>query len=588
MTYKYDPPLTWTPSPPLSLPTGHQSSTPPCARRSKLKSSRAVTPSWVSRRATANRLLPGSGRGCCCRRHRLHHAAARTRTDRFNDLDERGVIAVQHPSAVDAERRKRIISDLTEEDEPSISLLYLTPEGLAKPEMVEVLQTLHARKLLRAIAVDEAHCVSQWGHSFRSDYLGIAAVRDQLGAPHRGSTSIAVEHAAAAATMSSRTYGSNRPQSCSARMTGQTSSSRLSTVESMGDAAAEEAALIDFCATTEGTGIVYCRTKKEVDRISDVLCDSIDADAYHAGKEEGRRKRTQSEWTSGDLRVVVATIAFGMGVNKASVRFVVHWDPPSTLENLLQEAAAQGEMGSRDSAALLHAKTTAAARLATLPKGCVRRLCTASGSACRRALLLAHFEAQARKIATAAATAAASAPNTDAGPPPERCCDLCANRLCRSRATATFLAAAAAARADTLEQWLLTRRTRMGRSSRRQQQRRRRSRRSSRRRRRYQAALGDAWRRSRRRQEADGGRYYAPTAAAAAATARGRGRRPATPQLARAAESSAPVVLFRPNVRSPYLPIYTAAAAQDGPVDEQQAQQAKGRHLLLCAARGRW
>ncbi len=83
--------------------------------------------------------------------------------------------------------------------------------------------------------------------------------------------------------------------------------------ESLGDEAAEEGALVEWVARAQGSGIVYCRTRKEVERVSDLLCDAdVDADAYHAGRDESRRRKLQDEWTVGLTRVVVATIAFGV------------------------------------------------------------------------------------------------------------------------------------------------------------------------------------------------------------------------------------------------------------------------------------
>ena len=350
--------------------------------------------------------------------------------DQLTDLVDRGVSAAKHTSDTEPEMRIRLIADLAE-DEPETRLLYLTPEGLLRrPEVFEALRSLHERRLLNAIAVDEAHCVSEWGHEFRKDYREIAAVRERLGKP-----SVPIQALTATATAHVRedvikglklvspvviTGSNDRPNIRFEVVDG----------ESIGDVAAEEAALVQFVSKCEGSGIVYCRTRKEVDRVSDLLCDGdIDADAYHAGKDEGKRRRLQNDWSVGGTRVVVATVAFGMGVNKADVRFVVHWDPPATLENLLQEAGRAG----RDGLPAISRVFFTPRRLPPLdsplhPKMCVRRVCTASISDCRRALLLAHFDAATKgKIATAASVAAAAAPAED-GPKGSDCCDLCEKR----------------------------------------------------------------------------------------------------------------------------------------------------------------
>ena len=350
--------------------------------------------------------------------------------DQLCDLDERNVCAARHTSDVDPDRRARLVADL-EEDDPETKLLYLTPEGLAKEAMLEVLRALHSRRLVNAIAVDEAHCVSEWGQGFRPEYRLIADARESLGTPL-----VPIQAFTATATASVRddiikclrlrtpaviTGSNDRPNIFFEVVDGSAS----------GGGGAEEAAFVSWVASTGGTGIVYCRTKKEVDRVADLLCDAdIDCEAYHAGKDPARRKRIQDDWTDGSTRVVVATIAFGMGVNKRDVRWVVHWDPPSSLENLLQEAGRAGRDGLPAIARLFYTPSRLPALDSPLsPKADVRRLCTATASACRRAMLLSHFEPAARRIGTAAAAAAsAAAARGEESPSPERCCDLCARR----------------------------------------------------------------------------------------------------------------------------------------------------------------
>jgi RecQ family ATP-dependent DNA helicase len=268
--------------------------------------------------------------------------------DQLASLDDAGVPAAIYASSVDAAQKEAVLADLSE-DAPHIRLLYVTPEGLLTPAIRDALVALHRRRLLNAIVVDEAHVVSKWGHDFRPAYLEVRAFRRSLVplVPIQALTATATpavrDDIASALGLRSPlvlTASCNRPE-------------LYLEVVRVAEAEAEERELAEWVAARPGSGLVYCRRREEAERIAGVLTDAgIDAASYHAGKDEGRRRKIQADWMEGGCRVLVCTVAFGMGINKPDVRFVVHWDPPSSLENLSQEAG-RGEGCRRQARALL-------------------------------------------------------------------------------------------------------------------------------------------------------------------------------------------------------------------------------------------
>ena len=177
---------------------------------------------------------------------------------------------------------------------------------------------------------------------------------------------------------------------------------RLEVVE--GDAMEEEeerADLYEWLCEHEGAGLVYCGRRQTCDELADALAEAgVDAVAYHAGKDAATRSRLQRGFCGGETRVMVATLAFGMGIDKADVRWVVHWDPPQSLEHLLQEAGRAGRDGlpaksriyltERRRPRFKPRQGEEGAHAAAIPvSASLLRYCRARR--CRRAVLLEHF-----------------------------------------------------------------------------------------------------------------------------------------------------------------------------------------------------
>lgn len=221
--------------------------------------------------------------------------------DQINDLDERGVAVAVVNSSIDAEKRASLLKDLEEDDESDVRLLYVTPESLDTPVVAAALKSLHARGLLHAIAVDEAHCVSTWGHDFRKAYARIGEARDALGAPR-----VPIQALTATATARVRNDIASGLGLAKGHEVVVGSVDRpsifLSVVrgESVGDDDAELRDLCEWVGAAEGAGIVYCRTRKETERVAGALDDAgVDAVAYHGGLDSERRKRLQAEFCEG-------------------------------------------------------------------------------------------------------------------------------------------------------------------------------------------------------------------------------------------------------------------------------------------------
>lgn len=258
-------------------------------------------------------------------------------TDQVEALKQQGVAAARLDSGVSMDDRSAIWRAARAGE---LDLLYVSPEGLAQPHLIDRLHDLP----LSLIAIDEAHCVSQWGHDFRPDYRTLGRLAELFpGVPRIAVTATADARTREDIVRSLRLDGAKVVVDSFARPNLQLSAVRKENASR----ARTDAAVIELVRQRRGkSGVVYCGSRDGCERVAQALKDAgTNGIAYHAGMDARERDKRLERFLAEDGAVMVATIAFGMGVDKADVRFVIHADPPGSLEAYWQEIGRAGRDG---------------------------------------------------------------------------------------------------------------------------------------------------------------------------------------------------------------------------------------------------
>ncbi len=261
--------------------------------------------------------------------------------DQVDALLRHGVRAAAYNSSLDGDEARSVLTRLHRGE---LDLLYVAPERLVSESFVARFDDVQ----LALIAIDEAHCVSQWGHDFRPEYSQLGQLGKRFpGVPRIALTATADPHTRAdiltQLDMEDAVFfvgGFDRPN-----ITYRVQEKRRPNDQ-----------LLSFLEKYEGeSGIVYCLSRKRTESVAELLLGAgIAADAYHAGLPTAQRRQVQEDFLSDEVRVVCATVAFGMGIDKPNVRFVVHHDMPKSIESYYQETGRAGRDGLPSEALLLH------------------------------------------------------------------------------------------------------------------------------------------------------------------------------------------------------------------------------------------
>ena len=260
--------------------------------------------------------------------------------DQVEHLRHKGIAAAAIYSGMS---RDAIVTTLENCIFGGVKLLYISPERISS----DIFQIKLKHMKVSFITVDEAHCISQWGYDFRPSYLQIAVIRKLV--PN-------VPILALTATATPDVIDDIQERlSFTEKNVFRMSFERKNLVYVVRQAEDKEAEMVHILQSIPKTAIVYCRSRKRTKEIAQLLMQyGISATWYHAGLEPAVKDQRQSEWQHDKVRVIVATNAFGMGIDKADVRVVIHMDCPSSLEAYFQEAGRAGRDGQKAYAVLLY------------------------------------------------------------------------------------------------------------------------------------------------------------------------------------------------------------------------------------------
>ncbi len=325
-------------------------------------------------------LMPtGGGKSLCYQIPALHRSGVAIvvsplislMKDQVDALRANGVRAACYNSSLAAAEARQVLAQLHAGE---LDLLYVAPERLLSDGFLERLESLE----VALFAIDEAHCVSQWGHDFRPEYVQLGQLRVLFPA---------VPMVALTATAEKQTrqdilqrLGLHKARQVVAGF------DRPNIRYTVIDKAKPYQQLCAFLdSRSDEAGIIYCLSRKRVEEVAARLQqDGLRAAAYHAGLPAAERKQVQEDFLRDDLQIVVATVAFGMGIDKPNVRFVVHYDLPKNIESYYQETGRAGRDGLPAEALLLFGYGDIAHKLNAM-------VGFAESGTCRRRALLGYF-----------------------------------------------------------------------------------------------------------------------------------------------------------------------------------------------------
>ncbi len=264
--------------------------------------------------------------------------------DQVDGLQKLGIRASLINSSLSAAEQSEVLNEMAS---GNLSLVYVAPERLRNSRFLDAISNVN----INLLAIDEAHCVSEWGHDFRPDYSRLGRFRERY---LKDVQTIALT---ATATPVVRQDISDilRLKSPLVFVTGFARTNLRFTVTHAKSDREKDEELTRYVSSQQGSGIIYAATRKRCEELAQWLPEKTrrPIGAYHAGLEPGQRQRVQDDFMSGKLSAIVATNAFGMGIDKSDIRFVIHYNIPGSLEAYYQEAGRAGRDGKNSECRLM-------------------------------------------------------------------------------------------------------------------------------------------------------------------------------------------------------------------------------------------